>query len=215
MPILTTNIQEILEDLTSVLSERTTKRYSLAQRKRAIDRAYEKILTNEDFNFMETSSSLLTVTAGSTSFALPDDFFKISLSYQALYRNSKAPENMMSYLAKPNRLRADWSVSDEPEYWWNIGKTGYLLNKSDSNYSLFLEYTKVPEKISDGGTILIPAGRADIIAWWGALELLSPTNPKRPEVVRYSQELFSELVKRYSVDQAENEQEFIVDTNGF
>ena len=192
--------------LTGILSQRTTRRYSEKDRINALEIAnlvvcgklnLPELFTEETVNF----------TANSNTFDLPSDILRFDPKEQTLCIDAKSYENSLDYISAIDRKLIDLTSSHEPWGWYRKGSKGYLSSPSDTNHTAILEYYKKPASLET--EIVIPTAYANIIAWWGAMEILSPTNPNRPAVEKEAINKLNELIHYIEVQGADNQQDYI------
>jgi len=203
----TATTQDLDRTLTRLLSQRTTRIYDTQSRGNALEKAYVKICGKANFSFLKKRSLTITITAGSNEFTLPEDCLRFDPKIQGLYLTSKTPDNRLGYIDPSDRRLVDETSSGEPFGWYKEGLTGYLSCKADKNYTAIMEYYQRPKKLEN--EILIPAEYVDVIAWWAALGLLTPTNRNRPVVETECINQINELIDAYDVQSADAQQEYI------
>lgn len=202
-----TSLTDLRATLTNIISQKTTRRYGLSERDNALEKAYVKICGKANFSFLKKRDTSIAITAGSNTFSVPSDLLRFDPRTQGLFLDSKRLGNKLEYITPNLRDNIDETSSGQPYGWYKEGATGYLSCKADKGYTGILEYYQRPKKLSE--EILIPAEYADIIAWWGALALISPTNRNRPVIETECINQINELIDAYDVQNADNQQEFI------
>lgn len=201
------SLSDLKATLTSILSQRTTRRYSTQERENALEKAYAKICGKANFSFLKKRDIAISLTSGSNTFTIPSDLLRFDPKTQGLYKTEKRRGNKLKYILPNVRDNIDETSSGEPYGWYKEGFTGYLNCKADKNYVGILEYYQRPKKLST--EILIPAEYSDVIAWWGALGLISPTNRNRPVIETECINQLNELIDAYVVQEADSQQEWL------